>query len=213
MEQRIIALLSGDKNLEEIFKNGLDIHLIVTSKILKKDPSLVTHEERAKGKGVVFGAGYGRSPEDIAREYGMSNDEAKFFLEEYFNQFPEMAKWRIDRHKESLKTHQLLSAFGRKRRFVGYGFLQSPEAKNILQKFEIKLALINMRNMAYNFPIQSSASDYLSMATYGIWKELKDKDMKSRVIMSIHDAINLKVFDKELEEVILLLTVFLFVRI
>ena len=53
MEQRIIALLSGDKNLEEIFKNGLDIHLIVTSKILKKDPSLVTHEERAKGKGDV----------------------------------------------------------------------------------------------------------------------------------------------------------------
>ena len=56
--RRIIALLSGDKNLESIFKNKQDIHRMVTSKILKKDPSLVTHEERAKGKGVVFGAGY-----------------------------------------------------------------------------------------------------------------------------------------------------------
>ena len=201
MEQRIIALLSGDKNLESIFKNKQDIHRMVTSKILKKDPSLVTHEERAKGKGVVFGAGYGRSPEDIAREYGMDNEEARFFLEEYFKQFPDMAKWRLDRHKESLKNHLLVSAFGRKRRFVGYGFLQSPEANNILQKFEIKLALINMRNMAYNFPIQSSASDYLSTATYEIWKELKERNMKSKVIMSIHDAINLKVFNNELEEV------------
>lgn len=201
MELRIIGLLSGDKELLGIFERGEDIHRNFAALAYKKDPADITHEERAKAKSIAFGSNYGQEAATLAENFGLSVSEAQFLIDRYFAVFPNMTKWREKTWKESLKTHLLITPFGRKRRFIGYKFLQSEDAIPILKRFEIKAVLQNMRNQSYNFKVQSTASDYLSIATYNIYKEMKVRNLKSKVIMSVHDAINLKVKKSELSDV------------
>ena len=195
----MIAILSGDKELLGVFEREEDIHRRFAALAYKKKPEDITKEERSKAKSVLFGSNYGQSAATLADNFGLELREAEYLMDQYFTVFPEMTKWREEVYRESVRKHILTTLFGRHRRFVGYKFLQSSYAQSILKKFEIKLALNNMRNMAYNFKVQSTSSDYLSIATYNLYKEFRERGLKSRIIMSIHDAINLKVYNLELD--------------
>ena len=184
VELRILSHVANIKGLIEAFKNDLDIHAKTASDIFKVDISDVTKDMRRMAKAVNFGIIYGISEYGLADNTGLSNKEAKEFIENYMNTYPEINKYMEDTIKYAHEHGFVKTLFGRIRNI--------PELENknyMIRKMGERMAL--------NTPIQGTSADIIKKAMVLVDFKMKEANLKSKMILQVHDEL---IFDAEESE-------------
>jgi DNA polymerase-1 len=185
VELRILAHLSNDEGLIDAFSNNLDIHARTASEIFNIPIDKVTPDIRRIAKTVNFGVIYGISPFGLSETLSISRDEAKKYIEQYFKRHPGVKSY-IEKNLDDARNKGYASTlFGRRRAI--------PEIKsknsNIRQQGE---------RFAINSPIQGTAADIIKIAMINIWKKIKDRGLKTRMILQVHDELLFELLAEEL---------------
>ena len=184
IELRIMAHLSGDKNMINDFTSGHDIHAATAAKIYKKPIEEVTKDERRKAKVANFGIIYGISVFGLAERMNVDRREAKELIDNYFATYPDICAY-IERCKEDARANGYVTTiFGRKR------FLPDINSRNAVVRGYAE------RN-AVNAPIQGSAADIIKVAMINIYRRMKAENMRSTMILQVHDELNFSIVAEE----------------
>lgn len=189
IELRVLAHITGDKHLQEAFKNGEDIHSSTAIRIFGlKDASEVTPNIRRQAKAVNFGIVYGISDYGLSQNIGISRKDAKKFIETYFKEFPGVKKY-IDSSVELAKEQGYVETISHRRRYLP----------------DIHSSSFNLRSFAertaMNTPIQGSAADIIKIAMINMEKELETRNLKTRMLLQVHDELIFEVPDEEMAEI------------
>lgn len=188
IELRIMAHLSGDEHMIEAFRNGQDIHAATAAKIFKKSLEEVTKEERSKAKTANFGIIYGITAFGLAERMGVSRTEAKELIEGYFQTYPKVKEYMnrsIDMAREKGYTE---TVYHRK------CHLRDINSHNAVVRGYAE------RN-AINSPIQGSAADIIKIAMIRIYRRFREEQLRSKMILQVHDELNFSVYPEEKEKV------------
>ena len=169
----------------EAFKNGDDVHAITAAKIYHKKPEEVTPDERRHAKTANFGILYGISAFGLAQRLGIPRADAKYIIDNYFETFPTIKRYMHDSVENARDNGYVSTKMGRKRR------LPDINSKNPVVRG------YGERN-AINAPIQGSAADIIKVAMVDIHREFREKGIKSKMIMQVHDELNFDVYPEEL---------------
>ena len=186
IELRILAHMTGGEQLIDAFKKNEDIHARTAMEILGKKE--ITKDERAIGKTLNFALIYMQGPFATAKQLGISMKEAKAFIEKYFKAFPTVKPFMNEVLEAARENGYVETMFGRRRYFRNLN-----SSNKIIQKEE--------ERQAFNSPLQGTAADIIKMAMISLHKALKEKGLKSRIILQVHDELILEVPKSELEEV------------
>lgn len=184
IELRIVASISGDKNMCDAFKKGTDIHTATAAKVYNVDEKDVTKEMRYKAKSVNFGIIYGQGAFGLADNLGISRAEAKQIIDNYKAQFPGIQKYMDDTINFAREHGYVQTLMGRKR------WLRDINSSNFTVRGFAE------RN-AINSPIQGTAADMIKLAMIKTHAAMKNAGFKSKMIMQVHDEL---VFDAEKDE-------------
>ena len=187
IELRILAHIADVKTLQEAFKEGKDIHAKTASDIFKVDESLVTSNMRRVAKAVNFGIIYGISGFGLSENIGVSAKEAKEFIDTYLETYPGIKDYMENTIKEAKENGYVKTMFGRKRNI--------PELKNTV--YTIRQS---GERIALNTPIQGTAADIIKLAMVKVYKALKEHNMKSKMIIQVHDELVFDIYENELEK-------------
>ncbi len=187
IELRILAILSGDPGLIQIFKEGRDIHSAVASKIGGVDESKVDREMRRKAKVVNFGILYGMGINSLKKEMGTDREEAQHFYNGFFTQFPKATAFLEKTKQYARDNGYTVTLFGRRRQF-----------KSINAKLPFIRAMAE--RMALNAPIQGTAADIIKLAMVQVDQKLVADFPSADLILQIHDEIIYEVDEKKAEE-------------
>lgn len=188
IEMRIMAHLSGDAGLIEAFNTGEDLHTFVASKAFSLDPAEVTPELRYRVKAMSYGLAYGLSAYGLAQQLRISTDEAKAQMDAYFARFGGVRDYLHTVVEQAGKVGYTETIFGRRR------YLPDLNSDN-RQRREMA------ERMALNAPIQGSAADIIKVAMLGVHQALAETDLRSRVLLQVHDELVLEVADGERTQV------------
>ena len=188
IELRIMAHLSGDSNMVEAFNKGQDIHAATAAKIFKIPIDDVTGDMRRKAKTANFGIIYGITPFGLSERLNIPRSEAKELIDEYFVTFPGVKRYMDECITNARVKGYVETIFGRKR------FLADINSRNATVRGYAE------RN-AINAPIQGSAADIIKAAMISIFDRLRQKGMRSKMILQVHDELNFNVVPDELEAV------------
>jgi DNA polymerase-1 len=186
IELRVLAHMSEDLNLIQTFQNDEDVHTRTASEIFSLPPDEITPEMRRKAKAVNFGIIYGISAFGLAQDIGVSNNEAKKYIDNYFARYPHVREF-IDKTIEEGKTNGYVTTLFKRRRFIP----------------ELASSVAAVRNfgerMAVNTPIQGTAADLIKLAMINIQKRLAQEGLRSKMILQVHDELVFEVPDPEIE--------------
>jgi len=185
IELRIVAGISGDENMVKAFQSGTDIHTATASKVFNVDASEVTKEMRYKAKSVNFGIIYGQGAFGLADNLGISRTEAKAIIDSYKKEFSGIQRYMDDTINFAREHGYVQTLMGRKR------WLKDINSNNFTVRGFAE------RN-AINSPIQGTAADMIKIAMQKVHAAMKKADMKSKMILQVHDEL---VFDALREEV------------
>ena len=188
IELRIMAHLSGDKNLVEAFRSGNDIHAATAAKIFKKPLEEVTKDERRKAKTANFGIIYGISAFGLAERMGVSRTEAKELIENYFLTYPAVKEYMDKSIDAARDKGYIVTDFGRRR------YLSDINSANSVVRGYAE------RN-AINAPIQGTAADIIKIAMVRIADRMQRERVKSKMILQVHDELNFSVLPEELDTI------------
>lgn len=184
IELRVLAHMSGDEQLIEAYRSDADIHRITAAKVFHTPFEEVTDLQRRNAKAVNFGIVYGISSFGLSQDLSISRKEASQYIEEYFKTYPKVKEF-LDREVENAKENGYsVTMFGRRR--------PVPELKssNFMQRsFGERVAM--------NAPIQGTAADIIKIAMIRVWKRLKEENLKSRLILQIHDELLVETAEDE----------------
>ena len=194
IELRLLAHISGDKNLCDAFNADTDVHAITASKIFQVPLKQVTKQMRAKAKAVNFGIIYGQTKYGLSKTVGLSSEEADKFIARYFETYPSIKAYMNEMVLFIEKEGYAETIFGRKRYF--YDEINSSNAT--IREFAKRAAI--------NYPMQGSASDLVKLAMIRFYKALNENNLKSKMIMQVHDEIVVELVEGELEIVKKLIT-------
>ncbi|MGM7665863.1 DNA polymerase I [Microbacterium sp. A93] len=187
IEMRIMAHLSGDEGLIEAFNSGEDLHRFVGAKVFGVEPAEVTSAMRTKVKAMSYGLVYGLSAFGLSKQLRIEQSEAKRLMLEYFARFGAVRDYlraSVVKAKEDGYTETI---FGRRRPFPD---LSSPN--RVLRE--------NAERAALNAPIQGSAADIMKIALFRIHRDLRDAELRSRVLLQIHDELVVEVAPGEWDQ-------------
>jgi DNA polymerase-1 len=184
IELRIIAHMSGDHNMQEAFRNGLDIHAATAAKVFNVDIAAVSREQRSRAKAVNFGIAYGQGAFGLSQGLGIPRAEAKAIIDDYFAQFPGVRGY-MDEMIGFCRTNGYIRTLMGRRRYLPD--ITSPN--NTVRAHAERIAI--------NAPMQGTAADIIKVAMVNIQRELKQRRMKSRLLLQVHDEL---VFDARKEE-------------
>ena len=188
IELRIMAHLSGDKNMIEAFREGDDIHAATAAKVYKIAIEDVTREQRSKAKTANFGIIYGISVFGLAERMNVPRQEAKELIDGYFDTYPQIKEY-MDKSIERARANGYIETiFGRKR------FLPDINSRNAVVRGYAE------RN-AINAPIQGSAADIIKVAMVKIFQRFQSESIRSKMILQVHDELNFSVVPEEKEKV------------
>jgi len=185
IELRIVAAISGDKNMCEAFRSGIDIHTATAAKVYGVDAADVTKEMRYKAKSVNFGIIYGQGAFGLADNLGISRSEAKEIIDNYKKEFNGITKYMDETVKFAREKGYVETLMGRKR------WLRDIGSSNFTVRAFAE------RN-AINSPIQGTAADMIKMAMTKVHAAFKEKNFKSKMILQVHDEL---VFDATKDEI------------
>lgn len=188
IELRILSSIAGVESLIEAFNNDLDIHAKTASDIFKKDISEITSQERRVAKAVNFGIIYGISSYGLSENLNIPTYEAKGFIDNYLNTYPGIKEY-MDKTIE--KAHELgyVKTLFNRIRII-------PELQN--KNYMIRQA---GERMALNTPIQGTSADIIKKAMVEVQNKIKEKNLKSKMILQIHDELVIDTKKDELEEI------------
>ena len=188
IELRIMAALSGDEEMQRAFNENKDIHSITAAKVYHIPESEVNTDMRRKAKTANFGIIYGISAFGLSQRLNISRSEAKELIDGYFENFPKIKQF-MDKQIE----------FARKQ-----GFVETIKGRKRYLK-DINSANAVVRGMAernaINAPIQGSAADIIKIAMINIHRKMEELDLRSKMILQVHDELNFDVYKPELEQV------------
>lgn len=188
IELRIMAHLSGDSNMIDDFCSGHDIHAATAAKIYKKPIEEVTKEERRKAKVANFGIIYGISVFGLAERMNVNRFEAKRLIENYFYTYKGVAEY-IEKCKQEAKLNGYVETIFKRKRY-----LPDINSHNAVVRGYAE------RN-AVNAPIQGSAADIIKVAMVNIYRRMKEQQMRSTMILQVHDELNFNVVPEEKDAV------------
>ncbi len=187
VELRILAHVSGDKNLINAFNSGIDVHTITASKVFEVPIDEVTKEMRYKAKAVNFGIVYGQSKYGLAKGLKITAAEADNFINKYFETYPGIKDYMHNMVELVEKQGYVETIFGRRRYLENE--INSPNA--MIREFAKRAAI--------NHPMQGSASDLIKIAMIDFAKAIKDNNLKSRLIIQVHDELVVETAIDELD--------------
>ena len=188
IELRIMAHLSGDKNMLEAFNSGHDIHTATAAKIYKIPIEEVTSDMRRKAKTANFGIIYGISVFGLSDRLSIPRAEAKELIEGYFATYPDVKKYMDNAIQKAKEMGYVETLLGRKR------FLPDINSQNsIVRGFAERNAI--------NAPIQGTAADIIKIAMVRIQKGLEQENLQAKMTMQVHDELNFTVPNSEIEVV------------
>lgn len=184
IELRLFAELSNVESLKEAFINSEDIHSFTASKIFNKDIKDVTKEERSRAKAVNFGIIYGISSFGLANDLGINVNDAKDFIDRYMEKFDGIKDYMKKEVDDAKEKGYVTTIMNRKR------YIDEIKASNYMIRMQGE-------RMALNTPIQGSGSDILKKAMIDIDSEFKEKNIKSKMLLQIHDELIFEVKEEE----------------
>ena len=184
IELRLFAELSNVESLKEAFINSEDIHSFTASKIFNKDIKDVTKEERSRAKAVNFGIIYGISSFGLANDLGINVNDAKDFIDRYMEKFDGIKDYMKKEVDDAKEKGYVTTIMNRKR------YIDEIKASNYMIRMQGE-------RMALNTPIQGSGSDILKKAMIDIYSEFKEKNIKSKMLLQIHDELIFEVKEEE----------------
>ena len=189
IELRLLAPITQDKHLLEAFNSGVDVHTLTASKVFDVPVEDVTKEMRYKSKAVNFGIIYGQSKYGLAKSLGISNADAETFIEKYFATYPKVKAYMEGTVLEAEEKGFVETIFGRKR----YLSTELSSSNGMIREFAKRAAI--------NQPIQGTAADLMKIAMIDFSKKLKENNLKSKMIMQVHDELVVEVVKSELDVV------------
>jgi DNA polymerase-1 len=187
VEPRILAHLSQDPRLLEVFEKGEDIHMATAMEIFNLPAGEVTREMRRAAKSVVFGIVYGISPFGLASNIGVPQADAKKYIETFFEKFAAV-RALMDRNINDGKTKGYTTTILGRRRPIPELQSGDPSQRGVGER------------MAVNSPIQGSAADLIKVAMINVHRRLQDERPRCKMILQVHDELIFEVPDEELEE-------------
>ena len=188
IELRLLAHMSGDPSFIEAFREGQDIHARTAAEVFHVPLADVTPEERRKAKAVNFGIVYGISDFGLSRDLHITRKEAAGYIDEYFTRYPGVKSFMDKVVAEAHTTGAVTTMYGRRRE------LPAIHSKNFNQR---SLA----ERMAMNTPIQGTAADIIKIAMIRADQMLREANVKSRILLQVHDELVLEVVNEEIPKV------------
>lgn len=188
IELRILAHMAHVTNLIDAFNQGKDIHRHTAALVFGVKDEEVSPQMRSQAKAVNFGIIYGMSEFRLSKDIGMSISEARDFINKYFETYPEV-KTYMDEVVETCKKQGYVSTLLNRKRYI-----PTINDKNFMVRQQAQ-------RYAMNTPIQGTGADILKLAMIEVDKALKEKNLKSQMILQVHDELIFDVFEDELEEV------------
>src|SRR6056297_3648413 len=189
VELRVIASISGDENMIEAFRNGEDIHSRTAKEIFNLDSiDDVTADHRRKAKEVNFGIPYGVSAYGLASRLGISNNEGKDMIDQYFERFPGIQKY-IDETIQFAKENEYVSTLLGRRRYIPDINSRNWNVRGFAER------------MAINMPIQGTAADIIKLAMIHIQNFIEEDNLDSRMLLQVHDELIFDIAPDEEETV------------
>ncbi len=188
IELRVIAHMSGDKNMQAAFKEGLDIHAATAAKVFNVDLGDVTREQRGRAKAVNFGIAYGQGAFGLSQNLGISRSEAQQIIDDYFAQFPGVRGY-MDEQIAYAQQHGYIRTMLGRRRYL-------PDIRNA--NGTVRSAA---ERVAINAPMQGTAADIIKLAMVRIHERLCKEDLASRLLLQVHDELVFDVKRSELDHV------------
>ncbi|NRA63705.1 MAG: DNA polymerase I [Pseudobacteriovorax sp.] len=179
IELRVLASLAKDPNLTEAFFNDADIHTSTAASIFGIPAEEVSSSQRNQAKAINFGIIYGMGPQRLARETGVSQKEAKEFIQKYFDTYPNIKKF-IDDSIHFAKENEYTMTICRRKRPL-------PEINGT-----DRIALVNAQNMAVNTPVQGSAADLIKLAMVQLHERLVADNLDAKILLQVHDELVLE---------------------
>ena len=188
IELRVMAHLSEDENMIEAFKEGYDIHAATAAKVYKKSINDVNRDERTKAKRANFGIIYGITVFGLSERLDISRDEAKQLIDGYFETFPKVRDYMEEAKQKARETGYAETIFHRRR------YLPDINSRNAtVRNFAERNAI--------NAPIQGSAADIIKVAMIRIFERFCKENIRSKMILQVHDELNFSVYPEERETV------------
>ena len=188
IELRVMAHLSKDENMVEVFREGKDLHAATAANIYKKSIDEVTRDERTKSKRANFGIIYGITVFGLAERLDIARDEAKMLIDGYFATFPQVHDYMEKSKEIARQKGYVTTLFGRRR------YLPDINSHNATVRGFAE------RN-AINAPIQGTAADIIKVAMIRIHNRFKAEGIRSKMILQVHDELNFSVYPDEKEKV------------
>ena len=188
VELRLMAVVAGVKALKEAFNHGIDIHAATAAKVFGVPADQIDHNLRRHAKTINFGVIYGISQYGLAKQLGISADEAKIYIDNYFRQMPEIKAYMEKTIAFAHKNGFVLTPYGRK------CFVFGINDKN-------KRISSNAERAAINAPLQGGAADIIKMAMNQCLWRLQKGGFKTKMLLQVHDELVFEAPDNEVEAV------------
>lgn len=193
IELRLMAHFSQDPALLRAFAEGKDIHAATASEVFGVPLDAVTPEMRRIAKVVNFGIMYGMQAYGLARDTGMSRQEAQRFIDAYFRRFPGVARYLEETKRRAAEMGYVETLFGR-RRYIPEINSSNPARRQAAER------------MAVNMPLQGTAADIMKLAMIRVHRALAERHFRARMLLQVHDELVLEVPESELTSVAELVT-------
>lgn len=188
IELRVLAHISNDEHMIEAFNNNEDIHKQAAASVFKVPINEVTKEQRTHAKAVNFGIVYGISDFGLGEQIGVSRKKAKEYIDQYLEKYSGIKQFMTDIVEEAKEKGYVETLFKRRR------YIPELKSKNFnIRQFGARAAM--------NTPIQGTAADIMKIAMIDVFNKLKDRKLKSKLILQIHDELLIETKEEEKEEV------------
>ena len=188
VELRVLAHMSGDKHMIEAFQNDIDIHSKTASQIFGVDVNDVSSKQRSEAKAINFGIVYGKTDFGLSQDLNIPVPQAKAYIESYFANYDKIKVFMDDAIKNATDNGYALTIFNRRR------YIPEINSSNFMVRNQGK-------RFAMNAPIQGSAADIIKIAMVNVFTRLKDENLKSRLILQVHDELIVEAIEEELDKV------------
>lgn len=187
IELRVLAHVSGDPHLQEAFKENKDIHTATAAKVFHKDEKDISKDERRQAKAVNFGIVYGISDYGLSQNLSISRQEAKAFIDKYFEIYPKVAEYMDKSVEIAREAGYAKTLFNRRR------YLPDLKAKNYnVRSFAERTAM--------NSPIQGTAADIIKVAMVEMDQASKEQQLQANLLLQVHDELIFEVAKEDLED-------------
>lgn len=180
--------MSEDETMINAFKEGMDIHRATAATVLNKDYDEVTKKERSSAKAVNFGIIYGISDYGLSENLGIPVKEAKEYIEKYLEKYSKISEY-MENIVEFAKENGYVETLYNRRRYT-----PGIDSKNYLVRESAK-------RIAMNAPIQGTAADIMKIAMVNVYNRLKAENMKSKIVLQVHDELIIDTIEEEKDQV------------